>query len=595
VKLLPNAILEVNLDIGTKAASIELHPSCTATRSTIANFPGVFIVNTQQETEDSSGPIFAAQDPKEAESWMRALNYARFCRSAENQHPHPLTLYMPNYLLRFQGEGSEPRSAYKLYEENFTCSGCQKKSNYLGGTCEFCNFKLCSACQQGYQAVNRISHLKSPHHDHELLHFDSARSTEWFDSAYNGTFSCDVCKKTCDGGVYHCPVCSYDECEKCAVEHVNAKSAVSGNSAMQMELGLLSPYSRVDENEIAFDPAMRGMAPQQGSVITNTAWDLSKIETEPVPHAYCEFKMKSFTKKVCIGIGNTTFVANQMLGYQQNSMAYFSDGSISRNNHDHHDNYLPRFSPGDTIGVGVLYDSFNQRRLFFTKNGQMLEYFPYSVHKGMDAFPGVGFVSSGLLFATNFKGPFMFDPTTIPNYRADTADRLDSIPKEVVVTCLCYAATSPGLALHLRQVSKKFAELSLHNYVWRDLFCARWPRQNPNLKMKSWFTLYKRRYAIDPKDGYEPVKLIENCDFDFLCPLKWENLPLDNNENERHCDKCNKTVYRVDDEETLRKYSAQGRCVSMFKLPNPFDPFGDLQPPMMGMPPPMPRYINNPF
>jgi hypothetical protein len=127
--------------------------------------------------------------------------------------------------------------------------------------------------------------------------------------------------------------------------------------------------------------------------------------------------------------------------------------------------------------VGVLYDSFNQRRLFFTKNGQMLgksrtfrghsnsstkrmalntlylaEYFPYSVHKGMDAFPGVGFVSSGLLFATNFKGPFMFDPTTIPNYRADTSDRLDSIPKEVVVTCLCYAATSPGLALHLRQV-----------------------------------------------------------------------------------------------------------------------------------------------
>jgi hypothetical protein len=67
---------------------------------------------------------------KEAESWMRTLNYARFCRAAEDQHPHPLTLYMPNYLLRFQG--SEPRSAYKLYEENFTCSGCQKKSNYLG-------------------------------------------------------------------------------------------------------------------------------------------------------------------------------------------------------------------------------------------------------------------------------------------------------------------------------------------------------------------------------------------------------------------------------------------------------------------------------
>jgi hypothetical protein len=47
----------------------------------------------------------------------------------------------------------------------------------------------------------------------------------------------------------------------------------------------------------------------------------------------------------------------------------------------------------------------------------------------------------------------------------------------------------------------------------------------------------------------------------------------------------------VDDEETLQKLAAQGKCVSMFKLPDPNQPF---HPPMMGLPPPMPRQIPNP-
>jgi hypothetical protein len=28
------------------------------------------------------------------------------------------------------------------------------------------------------------------------------------------------------------------------------------------------------------------------------------------------------------------------------------------------------YGKGDTIGVGVLFDSFNQRKAYFTKNGQ---------------------------------------------------------------------------------------------------------------------------------------------------------------------------------------------------------------------------------
>lgn len=31
-----------------------------------------------------------------------------------------------------------------------------------------------------------------------------------------------------------------------------------------------------------------------------------------------------------------------------------------------------KYSNGDTVGVGLLLDSFNQRKLFFTKNGQLI-------------------------------------------------------------------------------------------------------------------------------------------------------------------------------------------------------------------------------
>jgi hypothetical protein len=35
----------------------------------------------------------------------------------------------------------------------------------------------------------------------------------------------------------------------------------------------------------------------------------------------------------------------------------------------------------------------------------------------------------------------------------------------------------------------------------------------------------------------------ENCEFEFQCPIMWEELITTNNEAERFCDKCQKTVY----------------------------------------------------
>lgn len=76
----------------------------------------------------------------------------------------------------------------------------------------------------------------------------------------------------------------------------------------------------------------------------------------------------------------------------------------------------------------------------------------------MDVFPGVGFVDSACMFTVNFNGPFLFDPTTIPSYHSDTVNRIATIPKELIVTCLAYGAKTPIVALNFRKVN--FQEIS---------------------------------------------------------------------------------------------------------------------------------------
>lgn len=57
---------------------------------------------------------------------------------------------------------------------------------------------------------------------------------------------------------------------------------------------------------------------------------------------------------------------------------------------------------------------------------------------------------------------------------------------------------------------------------------------------------------------------VENCAFNFKCPMLLENLPQDpNNEKLHYCNKCEKNVYVVENVETLRQYVTLGRCVAM--------------------------------
>jgi hypothetical protein len=57
------------------------------------------------------------------------------------------------------------------------------------------------------------------------------------------------------------------------------------------------------------------------------------------------------------------------------------------------------------------------------------------------------------------------------------------------------------------------------NDVWREIFVARWPKQNAHLKVKSWYRMFQRRWAADKDDHKERV-WVENCAMVFECPLR---------------------------------------------------------------------------
>lgn len=146
------------------------------------------------------------------------------------------------------------------------------------------------------------------------------------------------------------------------------------------------------------------------SVTTSKYWDLMAIEKVFPTTAYFEVTFYKKEGLLGVGIGNQIHRHTQMLGYQQNSFGVLSDGTVSITqswvrkfhyqsdtchskchlqkikiilrfltdvpqisyNHKRNAISVPgiKFSKNDVIGLGVMYDTFNQRRLFFTKNGQ---------------------------------------------------------------------------------------------------------------------------------------------------------------------------------------------------------------------------------
>ena len=59
------------------------------------------------------------------------------------------------------------------------------------------------------------------------------------------------------------------------------------------------------------------------------------------------------------------------------------------------------------------------------------------------------------------------------------------------------------------------------------------------------------------KDKFE----IKNC-FEFVCPLKWDNLEKTDNNNIRFCGSCDKQVFKASDLESFSKLADENKCVA---------------------------------
>jgi hypothetical protein len=189
--------------------------------------------------------------------------------------------------------------------------------------------------------------------------------------------------------------------------------------------------------------------------------------------------------------------------------------------------YSTPLAKGDTVGAGIYFDSYNQRRFFFTLNGKLLKstdgHFG-SVAHGMEALPlvcvAIGFVN----FSSNFTG------TKEPWKAAEVVNQLlmrphqenyiSSLPEEIVKLALTHAAeTHLEAALLLPRVCKTWNKLSSSNEVWKPVYLSLWTKQNPQLKIKDWKKSFQRRYAIF-RDTAQSKFQIENCSFEFECSCR---------------------------------------------------------------------------
>jgi hypothetical protein len=75
---------------------------------------------------------------------------------------------------------------------------------------------------------------------------------------------------------------------------------------------------------------------------------------------------------------------------------------------------------------------------------------------------------------------------------------------------------------------------------------------------------------------------IKNCNWEFRCPLKWEELSLTAHHSVRHCSECSQFVFLCETIDELRFHSGRRHCVA---LPQ----FNETDPILMG------RYVLPPY
>ena len=115
--------------------------------------------------------------------------------------------------------------------------------------------------------------------------------------------------------------------------------------------------------------------------------------------------------------------------------------------------------------------------------------------------------------------------------------------------------------------------------VWKPLVCFYFPRFEKALNIKNWMHVLRRRVAhikinganflpiLRRKEG-DPIYdfksddgFIENCEYIYKCPLKFNS--LDGYGDERSCRVCGKKVYNVENISTFKDYISKGYCISL--------------------------------
>jgi hypothetical protein len=314
---------------------------------------------------------------------------------------------------------------------------------------------LCPGCHKHFNEL-QSPFIETPHHPYPLV--DPAKAGVRFQIHGEPIkYKCGICSQECSEDTYRCVECdNYSECRDCVatrVKHIVRES----KSDMCLEPKFLAPVLTAKGNTFTLNKERLHKCPRSASLKSNRPWDLSTIDDAPPSNAYFEvtFHKCNFREgKVSVGIGNQIFVQNQLLGYQQNSFGYYSDGFVSQNANQNVRQFVA-FTERDTVGVGVLLDSYQLRKVFFTINGRFLGAYSERIHAGMDCFPGVSFTKgSEVSFSVNMTGPFKFDLRNIPNYRHAKKAHFSTLPREIALQCLVLASESFRQTCELRLVSQ---------------------------------------------------------------------------------------------------------------------------------------------
>jgi hypothetical protein len=278
---------------------------------------------------------------------------------------------------------------------------------------------------------------------------------------------------------------------------------------------------------------------------------------------YFEVSILSLSAQDTLSIGYTDQICDrtQLVGMMQNSFGWQSNGKTGWNKTV--DRLVSSFGKGDTIGCGIAFNSFNQRKVFLTLNGKSLGFINKTVATGMDCFPSLGFLGQNIKVRFNFgDSDFSWDIQQWPRHQKRCY--MDSLPTETIQLIVEYSAHSHAFtAINLSAVNQQFNVLAKNNQIWKRLYYLAYPEQNPNLKVKEWYKFFRSRFSAMKKNP--KAHPIEGCDFGYQCPQVLEELATNTNKTQMLCYKCNKDVYVVTTTEQLKQYVQLGRCVS-FKI-----------------------------